>query len=164
MTTTTGPTTLSATNTITLNLPAAPAGAVSWSVIRSSGGGGLGTGLIGTVAENATSFTDTGIQAAAYTPAVAQPSTPATDSFGFGGQIYVPAYQLDVVVPRNDGSGLNWRYRFWRATADAETSVDWKRDKNSEIALTLSLLADLGQQTGRFFGKFVDEIPFGVGA
>jgi hypothetical protein len=160
---TTGAATLTSVNSITINLPTAPAGATGFRIIRSaSAGTPASTGLIGTVADNATSFTDTGIVATAYTPSAAQPATPATDSFTLGGQVYVPAYQLDVAVPRNDGSGLNWRYRFWSVTADGTTAIDWKRDKNSEISLTLSCLANLGQATGAFFGKITDEISSGA--
>lgn len=159
ITTAVGPTTLSATNSITLNLPTAPVGASGFGIMRTVGGGS--TGLIARVADNATSFTDTGILATTYTASIVQPVTPATDSFTFGGQIFVPRYQLDVAVPRNDGSGLSWRYRFWSVTADSETIIDWKRDKNSEISLTLAVLANLGQATGSFFGRFLSEVPLG---
>jgi hypothetical protein len=156
----TGPTTLTTVNSITVTLPAAVVGQTGFGIMRTVGGGS--TGLLQRVADNAISFTDTGLVATAYTASIAQPATPAQDLFTFGGQVYVPSYQLDVVVPRNDGSGLNWRYRFWSVTADSTTTIDWKRDKNSEISLTLSCLANLGQTVGSFFGRLTDEIPTGA--
>lgn len=160
VTTSLGPTTLGATNNITLNLPATPPGGTGIGIIRTVGG--TTQGLIARLADNATSFTDTGIAATTYTPSAVQPNTPATDQFTFGGQIYVPSFQLDIAVPRNDGSGLYLRHRFWSVTADSETSIDYKRDKNSEISLTLACLANLGQATGAFFGKWLSEIPAGA--
>jgi hypothetical protein len=155
----TGPVTLTSLNSITITLPASVAGQTGFGIMRTVGGGS--TGLLWRVADNAISFTDTGLVATTYTPSAAQPVTPASDLFYIGGQTYVPSYQLDVAVPRNDGSGLNWRYRFWSVTADGNVTIDWKRDKNSEISLTMSCLANLGQNVGSFFGKITDEIPVG---
>jgi hypothetical protein len=156
----TGPTTLSLVNSITITLPASVSGQTGFGIMRTVGGGS--TGLLQRVADNAVSFTDTGLLATTYVASIAQPITPAQDLFTFGGQVFVPSYQLDVAVPRNDGSGLNWRYRFWSVTADGNVTIDWKRDKNSEISLTLSCLANLGQSVGSFFGRITDEIPTGA--
>src|ERR1019366_2788530 len=80
----TGPTTLTSVNSITITLPASVAGQTGFGIMRTVGGGS--TGLLQRVADNAISYTDTGLAATAYVASIAQPATPAGDFFNIGGQ------------------------------------------------------------------------------
>lgn len=152
----TGPATLSAVNSITINwVPIA--GAVGFGIERTVGG--TSQGLLARVSAPAQSFTDTGALAAtAYIEAIVQPTFPNTDSIFDGNGIAVPTHRLDLVIPKNIiGATLNRRCTVWSVYSDGDFSIDFKRDKNSEYKVQLQALMDLTQPAGQEFFRLQNE-------
>lgn len=124
-----------------------------------------GLGLIARVTQSGglpVSYSDTGGQAAAYGNSATQPASPNTDTGQVGNTIAVPVHQLDLVIPKNapqtlSAVNLNWRWTFWSVVADAATAIDWKRDKNSEYAITLGLMMNTAQPQGQQLFRMVEE-------
>lgn len=156
---TTGNATLTSVNSITINWTAVT-GAAGYGIERSaSAGTPASVGLIGRVyGNNVLSFTDTGIVATTYAESAAQPTYPNTDTGYAGGTVSVPTHQLDLIIPKNIvGSSLNWRWTFWKVYSESQPQIDWKRDKNSEYKVTLSLMFDTTQAAGQQLFRAVEE-------
>lgn len=154
VTTAAGPATLTSVNSITVTLPALPAGAIGFGVIRTVGG--ASQGLLFRLAGNATSITDTGYAATTYVASATQPATNATDSGTIGGTVAASVHQLDIAVPLNNGAATSphIRYRFPKAYFNGDIQLDYKREKETVYKVVLGVLADPTLAVGQQFFTF----------
>lgn len=151
----TGPTALSTTNYIAITLPPLPAGAIGFGIIRSAGG--TSQGLLARVDGSMTTFDDTGLTASAYTASAAQPATPNTDSAYIGGSFLAQVHQLDIWVPKNDGTNNHWHFTAWKAYMNGEVQIDFKRDKATEYKMPIDMLGNLSMPAGQQLFRLVEE-------
>ncbi len=150
----TGPATLSSTNGINVNYPAAPAGAVGWKIVRTAGGNAQG--VIAVIYSTAAgTFSDTGITpiTTPYTLPATSVATPNQDTLTFGGDLSVPLHTFDYAVPKNDGTVNHWWGHLNSCFSSKAVQIDYKRDKQTDLAkCELQALANtslpVGQQAG----------------